>query len=278
MAINNPLSTLNGIINITSGTGTISIGNDAVQKVVNLGNATGNSTMNIFAGTGGLIETSTGAATIDAAGVLELNSSAAAISIGNDAVAQAINIGTGAAARTITVGNSTGATGLVFNVGSAGISVPSFTTTGAAVIDAAGVLSDANASTAGFVLTSNGSGSAPSFQVAAPSGFAWSNVTGTSQAMAITNGYVANNAAQVVFDLPTTAAVGSLVAVQGAGAGGWKVAQGAGQSILLNEGASTVGVTGYLASSGRYDTVYLMCIVANTTWAYNSGFGNYDLV
>ena len=42
---------------------------------------------------------------IDSTQVVEINSSAAAISIGNDAVAQAINIGTGAAARTITVGN-----------------------------------------------------------------------------------------------------------------------------------------------------------------------------
>lgn len=55
---------------------------------------------------------------LDAAGALSINSSAAAINIGNDAVAQAINVGTGAAARTITIGNTTGATGVVLDVGS----------------------------------------------------------------------------------------------------------------------------------------------------------------
>jgi hypothetical protein len=61
--------------------------------------------------------------TIDAGGVLELNSSAGVIGIGNDAVAQNINIGTGAAARTITVGNTTGATGLVFNAGTGDVDI-----------------------------------------------------------------------------------------------------------------------------------------------------------
>ena len=42
--------------------------------------------------------TESGALTIDSAGVLELNSSAGIIGIGNDAVAQNINVGTGAAA------------------------------------------------------------------------------------------------------------------------------------------------------------------------------------
>ena len=51
------------------------------------------------------VTASAGGMDITSAGVLELNSSAGAINIGNDAVAQAINVGTGAAARTITIGN-----------------------------------------------------------------------------------------------------------------------------------------------------------------------------
>ena len=42
-------------------------------------------------------------------GVLELNSTEGAISVGNDANAFAINVGTGGAARTVTVGNATAA-------------------------------------------------------------------------------------------------------------------------------------------------------------------------
>ena len=62
---------------------------------------------------------------LDADGVLELNSSAGAISIGNDADEQAINVGTGAAARTITVGNVTGTTAVNLNAGTGGIALAS---------------------------------------------------------------------------------------------------------------------------------------------------------
>ena len=55
---------------------------------------------------------------------MSLNSSAGAINIGNDAIAQAINIGTGAAARTITIGNVTTTTAVVLNSGTGGIDVP----------------------------------------------------------------------------------------------------------------------------------------------------------
>ena len=57
---------------------------------------------------------------LDSDGVLELNSSAGAISIGNDADAYDINIGTGAAARTITIGNSTGASAVNITSGENG--------------------------------------------------------------------------------------------------------------------------------------------------------------
>lgn len=355
MAINSPLSTTNGVINITSGTGTISIGADAVAKTLNLGNSTGATAVVINSGTGGIAAASTGAFLMDAAGALELNSSAGVISIGNDAVAQAINvgtgaaarvitignvsgastvnvnsgtgginmvstgsgdiivtsadqmqfdsanameinssagaisigndavaaainIGTGAAARTITIGNTSGASGLVFNVGSAGISVPSFATAGAVVLSNDGILVDADASTAGYVLTSNGAAAAPSFQAPAAGGMSWVNVTGTSASMAVGSGYIANNAGLVTLTLPATAAVGSVIAVQGNGAGGWTIAQNASQVIHFNAADSTAGVGGSVASSNRYDVIYLICSVANTDWVYTGGFGNYNVV
>ena len=63
---------------------------------------------------------SAGGLLIDAAGAIEINSSAGTLNLGNDAVAQAVNVGTGAAARNITVGNVTGATALVYNAGTGG--------------------------------------------------------------------------------------------------------------------------------------------------------------
>lgn len=110
------------ITNIANNTGgkTVNIATGADVNTVTIGSATGASATTIQSGTGDLILTSTDAATIDAVGVLELNSSGAAIGIGNDADAFAINVGTGGAARTITMGNVTGATAVNINTGTGG--------------------------------------------------------------------------------------------------------------------------------------------------------------
>jgi hypothetical protein len=63
-------------------------------------------------------------------------------------------------------------------------------------------------------------------------GVTWVQVTGTSQQALPNTGYIANNAAQVAITLPTAPAVGDLVEVSGAGAGGWLLAQNAGQTVM----------------------------------------------
>lgn len=102
----------------------------------------------------------------------------------------------------------------------------------------------------------------------------WNNVTGTSQQMAVHNGYVANNAALVTFTLPITAPLGTIQRVVGSGAGGWKVAQNASQIIHFGNVNSTAGVTGSVASINRYDAMEFICIVDNTEWAVISSQGN----
>jgi hypothetical protein len=126
---------------------TITVGNDASAKVdVNA------LSIELDAGSGGILLSSDGAGDItlnsddtlllDADGVLELNSSAGAISIGNDDVDQAINIGTDGA-RPITVGNSS-ATGIVIettgDLALAGDIVDIVAETGTLTIDAAGAI------------------------------------------------------------------------------------------------------------------------------------------
>lgn len=65
-------------------------------------------------------------------------------------------------------------------------------------------------------------------------GITWINVTGTSVQAISNTGYLANNdTAQVTITLPTAPAIGDIIKVTGAGAGGWKIAQNAGQSIVL---------------------------------------------
>ena len=100
----------------------------------------------------------------------------------------------------------------------------------------------------------------------ATGGMTWTTVTGTSQQMAVNNGYVANNAAQVSFTLPASASVGDKVSIRGLGAGGWKIAQNSGQLIRVGTSVSTTGVGGQVASANQYDTINLECIVTDTTW------------
>jgi hypothetical protein len=93
----------------TDGTDAISLGVEAAAKTITVGNdASTKVDINALAieldSAGSILLDSATTTDIDAAGILSINASAAAINIGNDAVAQPINIGTGAAARTITVG------------------------------------------------------------------------------------------------------------------------------------------------------------------------------
>lgn len=103
------------------------------------------------------------------------------------------------------------------------------------------------------------------------SGIGWTEVTGASQAMVADNGYVANNAGLVTLTLPLTAAFGTVISVIGKGAGGWLVAQNAGQNIQVGSVSSTVGVGGSIASTNRFDSFDMICTTADTTWTMQGG-------
>lgn len=134
--------------------------------------------------------------------------------------------------------------------------------------------------TSGYVLTSNGPVLPPSFQPASGGGgLTWNNVTGSSQALAVNQGYIDNGSgAPTVFTLPATAAVGTTIAIQGSQAGLWQIAQNAGQSIHFNGLDSTVGITGSVSSTGRYDSITLLCIVANTDFVAYVSTGNLNVI
>lgn len=137
---NNTGATAVSIQGGTAGAGAINIGTTANAVPVVVGNITGATSVVVNSGTAGTTLNSTGAiaavatttATIDAVGAVELNSSGAAINIGNDADAFAINMGTGAAARTITRGNVTTTTAIVDNTGTGGYQL---NTTGTGNVD-----------------------------------------------------------------------------------------------------------------------------------------------
>lgn len=109
-------------------------------------------------------------------------------------------------------------------------------------------------------------------------GLSWTDVTGTSQAIAVNNGYTANNVGLVTLTLPATAAYGSVVSVVGKGAGGWKVAQNSGQTIHFGSVNTTTGAGGSLASTNQFDVLSILCTVANTDFTVLDSIGNLTVV
>jgi len=107
---------------------------------------------------------------------------------------------------------------------------------------------------------------------AVSTGITWNNQTTTPVTMTVNNGYVVNNAGLVTLNVPATAAVGSVFAVVGQGAGGWLIQMNTGQ--IANLGSSPTSSAGSLASTNRYDSLELVCTVANTTFVVRSVVGN----
>ncbi len=131
--------------------------------------------------------------------------------------------------------------------------------------------------TAGLVLTSNGPGADPSFQAAAAS-FVWNSVSGTSQTLVPSNGYVNQNSSLTTFALPASASFGEVFVIAGVGTGGWRISQASGQQIIVGEVSSIVGVGGSVSSTKNSDNIYLLCITDNTTFKALYWSGNLDIV
>jgi len=126
------------------------------------------------------------------------------------------------------------------------------------------------------ITTSTGAGS---FTInAAGGGITWA-VTTVDATAAVNNGYIANKAGLLTMTLPTTSAVGDIIAITGINnATGWKIAQNANQQIFFGNASTTVGVGGSLASAATRDTVTMVCVVANLTWNVISSVGNITVV
>lgn len=135
-------------------------------------------------------------------------------------------------------------------------------------VGASGITTSATGST----VTITGSGSSSGI-------YPFTNVTSATQSMVVNTGYISNDGATLVtFTLPTTAAVGQVVAVQGSGSGLFTIAQNALQVINFNAVASTVGTGGSVSSTSQFDSIYLMCVTANTTWVVNQSMGNFNVI
>jgi len=103
-------------------------------------------------------------------------------------------------------------------------------------------------------------------------GESWTEVTGTSQSMAVDHGYIANNAGLVTLTIPASVAIGQQFEIVGKGAGGWLVQANTGQTIYFS--TATSSVAGSIASSHRRDCVGIRCITANTEFEVYSSVGS----
>lgn len=110
-------------------------------------------------------------------------------------------------------------------------------------------------------------------------GLSWIDVASSAVTLAINTGYICNNGSTLItFTLPTTCVEGAIIEIAGNSAGGWKIAQNAGQSTLLGNQTSTTGTAGYIASSNAGDCVRLLCVKTNSIFRALSGWGNLTFV
>lgn len=79
---------------------------------------------------------------------------------------------------------------------------------------------------------------------------------------------VNNVSGRVVLTLPSSGcAVGTLFTILGFSADGWRIAQVASQVIHVGASSTTVGIGGSISSSNQYDSIEMVCVVANTEFS-----------
>jgi len=101
----------------------------------------------------------------------------------------------------------------------------------------------------------------------------WTRDVPAAVALVEDTGHIPTNVGLTTYTLPLLATLGTLIEIVGESAGLWTIAQNAGQSIQVGNISTTVGVGGSITATDRYDTIKLICRVANTTWSVTSFVG-----
>ena len=105
-----------------------------------------------------------------------------------------------------------------------------------------------------------------------PASFSWVAAASTPVTGAVNTGYYITDASQVTINVPATFAAGAIIAVAGNGAGGWIIQMNTGQVAHIgNQATSSAGT---LTSTNQYDSLELICVVANTTFVVRNVIGN----
>jgi len=109
-------------------------------------------------------------------------------------------------------------------------------------------------------------------------GLPWIEVVAGTQSMAVDTGYIANFGTPITFTLPVLAAEGSIFRICGKGAGGYLIAQNAGQTVSFGIATTTLGIGGSLTAADPGNTIELLCITTNTGFRVLSAVGNFTVV
>ena len=155
--------------------------------------------------------------------------------------------------------NANGTTPLPVAQGGTGVS--SLTSSGAMVVSSTGIVSSAGANVNNVLV---GGTFGPQF---ASQNFPICSTIASSSSIAVSalgTGYILTGASLQTLTLSTVFNPGNFYAFVGKGAGLWKVVAGSGVSIVWSGGSTSSG--GSLASTGQYDNLVIVGLVANTTW------------
>jgi hypothetical protein len=260
---NSTFTTNNSNFTLATGTGTINICADSTAQTINIGSSSTNkflitsSTSVINSGTSSTDSSITysGSSAFGLIGdhSLSINSSGD-ITVGNTSGAS-WGIGTKAVALTINIGNTSSSSTMTIDSG-----------TGAIAINKAVTIGNTTGTTQINISCGSGGISYP-----------FRNVSGDLNLGA--GSYTINNSASLLtMKLPSTASIGTILRLIGNGSSGWKITQFASQVINSTATSTTAGTGGSLSSGGRYDSVELVCTVANTTFTIVNSKGTLTFV
>lgn len=109
-------------------------------------------------------------------------------------------------------------------------------------------------------------------------GFAWTDVTGATQTIAVQNGYLTDRGGGVTYTLPASASIGDTFKIVGK-AGLATITPNANQQLLIGSASGTVGATGTAVATNAGDCITFVCITsgASTVYRAESFVGNWTL-
>lgn len=117
------------------------------------------------------------------------------------------------------------------------------------------------------------------WQIWNPAPSTWEVTDTTSPVSTLANQTrVSNSGSLITIPLPSTQNSNDSFCVIGAGAGGWKISQAAGQKIYFGNLSTTTGTGGSLASTNQYDNVTLRYVTALSAWTVVASQGNITVV